>query len=145
MTTPARILIVDDEENFAKSTAHILEEEGYICRCASNTDEGLAALALEEFDLVLADIRMPGNSDLEFFHQLCDQYPDVPLIPITGYPSLDTAVRCIRLKVSDYLVKPFEVDALKECIKTCLAERCGTVPNGWRPASHGNNDWGAQP
>ncbi len=131
MTTPVRILIVDDEESFSKSTAHILEEEGYVCHCASNADEGLAALALEEFDLVLADIRMPGNdTNLEFFRQVHDQYPDIPLIAITGSPSLDTAIRCIRFKVSDYLVKPFEVDALKECVKTCLAERCGTVPTG---------------
>jgi len=117
-----KILISDDEESFLASTAHILEEDGYECHTAASSAEALAALDSVDFDLLLADIRMPGNAELKFFGQVKDDYPDLPLIVITGYPSMDTAIRGIQLKVWDYIVKPFEVDALKERVKSCLIE-----------------------
>lgn len=122
MTTGAKILIVDDEESFLKSTSRILEEEGYTCFRTSNGDEALAAVASEKFDLVLADIRMPGNFQFEFFLKLRSRFPNLPVIVITGYPSIDTAIKSIRIKVYDYIVKPIDLDVLKERIKTCLAE-----------------------
>lgn len=122
MTTPTRILIVDDEQSFLRSTARLLADEGYVCHSTGSGVEAQAALAAGEYDLVLADIRMPGNLELEFFRTMRDKYPDLPLIVITGYPSLDTAIRCIRFRVWDYLVKPIDVDTLKERIERCLAE-----------------------
>lgn len=118
-----RILITDDEESFLASTSHILEEEGYECHCAASSAEALAALEVEDFNLILADIRMPGNYELKFFHQVRDEYPDLPFIVITGYPSIDTAIRSIQLKVWDYIVKPFDIDGLKERVKSCLIEK----------------------
>ena len=118
-----KILITDDEESFLASTSYILEAEGYECHCAASSAEALAALDSEDFDLIMADIRMPGNSELKFLHQVRDDYPDIPLIVITGYPSIDSAIRSIQLKVWDYIVKPLEVDALKERVKSCLIEK----------------------
>ncbi|MFB0517362.1 MAG: response regulator [Candidatus Neomarinimicrobiota bacterium] len=118
-----KILITDDEESFLASTSHILKEEGYECHCAASSAEALATLAAEDFDLVLADIRMPGNSELKFFRQVRENYPNLPLIVITGYPSIDTAIRSIQLKVWDYIVKPFDIDGLKERVKSCLIEK----------------------
>jgi len=118
-----KILITDDEESFLASTSHILEEEGYECTSAASSAEALAALDVEDFDLLLADIRMPGNSELRFFQQVRKEYPDLPLIVITGYPSIETAIRGIQLKVWDYIVKPFDIDGLKERVKSCLIEK----------------------
>lgn len=122
MTTAAKILIVDDEEGFLVSTARILEEEGYVCHCANGSTEGLTALAGDKFDLIIADIRMPGNLELGFFSKLKDEFPDLPLIVITGYPSIDTAIRGIQLKVWDYIVKPIDIGGFLKRIKICLAE-----------------------
>lgn len=118
-----KILIADDEESFLASTAHILEEEGYKCTGAASSAEALAALDANVFDLLLGDIRMPGNSELKFFRQVRDKYPNMPFIVITGYPSIDTAISGIQLRVWDYIVKPFDVDALKERVKSCLIEQ----------------------
>ncbi len=112
MAELGRILIADDEESFLLSTAELLRDEGYECVCASDARIATAMLDKEGYDLLIADIKMPGNSDLEFIKELPRMVKGMPVILVTGYPSLSSAIQSIPLPVIAYLIKPFEFSEL---------------------------------
>lgn len=129
MTTPlARILIADDEPLFLKTTGELLTKAGYQCRCVPDAHSALDALGREPFDLVLSDLNMPGNLRLELLHAGRTQWPDVPLIVITGVPSLPTAIESLRLGIADYLLKPVSYRDLLSSIRRVLEERLEWPP-----------------
>ncbi|RMH09233.1 MAG: response regulator [Nitrospirae bacterium] len=107
-----RILLADDEETFLHSTADVLRENGYDCDCARDAQEALSFLAGGDYDLLITDINMPGNSELEFLNHLHQHGSLLPVIVITGYPSVQTAVGSFRLAALEYLQKPLEIDEL---------------------------------
>lgn len=104
----ARILIADDEETFLHSMGALLRRQGYACDCVRDAQEAAAALENRPYDLLITDIFMPGNAELEFLHELQSRGSLVPVIVVTGYPSVPTAVDSLRLSVVDYLIKPVE-------------------------------------
>lgn len=112
MRESGRILIADDEESFLKSTAHLLREEGYHCDCAADANAAEEMLRANSYDLLIADIKMPGNADLEFIRALPAIADGLPVILVTAYPALGTAIESIQLPVVSYMVKPFEFDEL---------------------------------
>src|SRR5258705_4617016 len=107
MTKQGRILIVDDEETFSHAIIELLRREGYACDGANDAAKALQLLQCETYDLVIADINMPGNVDLEFVHLLSERTPGLPVILVTGHPTLPSAIQSIRLPVVAYLLKPF--------------------------------------
>ena len=115
------ILIADDEETFRLSTAALLAREGYTCDCAKDSDEALRLLP-DDYDLLLADIRMPGNTELDFLRTVHDRMPDLPVVIVTGYPSLPTAVEALRLAAVDYLIKPLDLDHLKTTVSRAVEQ-----------------------
>ena len=119
----ARILIADDEPLFLKTTGELLTKAGYECRCVSDATAALEALARERFDLVLSDLNMPGNLRLELLHHGRTQWPEMPLIVITGVPSLPTAIESLRLGIADYLLKPVSYRDLLSSIRRTLGEQ----------------------
>ncbi len=102
-----RILLVDDEETFRLSTARLLEQEGYRCDCAQDSAEADRHLT-GEHDALLCDIRMPGNMQFEFLREVRARFPTLPIVLVTGYPSVETAVEALRLAFTDYLLKPVD-------------------------------------
>ncbi len=122
MNRPHRILIVDDEETFLRSTADLLRREGYECDCASDAKAAARLLAESEFELLIADIQMAGNGDLEFISHLPGN-KDVPVIVVTGYPSIRTAVRAVELPVTAYLIKPVDLPVLLAQIRRAIQTR----------------------
>ncbi len=117
MSEPKRILLVDDEESFLYSTADILRREGYECRCAPDARSAADLLRQGSFDLLISDIKMQGNSDLEFIKEVPEMADGMPVILVTGYPSLKSAIDSIELPVVAYLIKPFELSELLERVK----------------------------
>lgn len=115
----AHILIADDEETFRLSTAALLTREGYTCDCVKDSDEALRLLP-DDYDLLLADIRMPGNTELDFLRTVHHRMPDLPVVIVTGYPSLPTAVEALRLATVDYLIKPLDLDHLKVTVSRAV-------------------------
>jgi len=105
-----RILIADDESTFSKATADLLRLRGYECHCVATADEVLASLDRQPWDLLISDIRMPGNAHLELIHRLQTLATTLPVILVTGYPSIDSAVESLSLPVVGYLIKPFDYD-----------------------------------
>lgn len=123
-----RILVADDEDLFLHSTADLLRDEGYSCDTVSNSEEGFRALRTSPYNLLIADINMPGNTDLEFVRRGRNCFPDLPIILVTGYPELDTAVGGIEINVSNYLMKPLESDALIREVHSVISESWDARP-----------------
>lgn len=107
-----RILIADDEEIFLHSTADLLRREGFECDCVPDADAAVERLRGSSYDLLIADIKMPGNPELELVHQLPKLAPGLPAILVTGYPSLRSAIQSVQLPVVAYLIKPVDLEEL---------------------------------
>ena len=116
-----RILLLDDEETFLRSTQALLAREGYECDVAREGLDALSNLSAHCYDLLIADIRVHGNSDLELVRELAAQRIETPVILVTGYPSLRTAIDAFELPVVAYLVKPFEFADLLRNVKAAIA------------------------
>ena len=116
MSERGRILIADDEETFLHSTMDLLREQGYGCRGVPDAPSALSILSAEEYDVLVCDINMPGNSQLEFLAQVTEESPELPVIVITGYPSVGTAVESFRLSAVDYLQKPLDFQELEALV-----------------------------
>jgi len=119
----ARILIADDEPLFLRTTAALLRKEGFQCATAPNGAAALEALSQERFDLVLSDLNMPGNMKLELLRTGRTKWPEIPLIIVTGAPSLPTAIESVRLGITDYLLKPVKFEDLVSSVRRALAHR----------------------
>jgi len=112
MTGSGHILIADDEETFLYSTADLLRREGFQCDCALNGVTALEMLGKSEYELLIADIRMEGNIELELIRNLPKSVEYMPVILVTGYPSMRSAIQSIQLRVTAYLLKPLEFKEL---------------------------------
>ncbi|MEM6885709.1 MAG: sigma-54 dependent transcriptional regulator [Verrucomicrobiota bacterium] len=108
-----RILVLDDESAVRSVTADILRELDYSALAVSSTRQAEELLEKEEFDLVLSDIRLDGESGMDFLKGVRQMHPDLPLMIMTGFGTLDSAVEAIRLGVFEYLIKPIEPDFLQ--------------------------------
>jgi CheY-like chemotaxis protein len=115
-----RILIADDEEVFLDSTADLLREEGYHCDCVGDGPSAAETLAQGEYDLLIADIKMPGNPNLELVKQLEYLADGLPVILVTGYPSMESAIKSVTLPVSAYLVKPVDYEDLMSSVRKAV-------------------------
>ena len=94
------------------STADLLRREGYECVCASDAGMATQKLQASDYDLLIADIKMPGNPELEFIRDLPRIAEGMPVILVTGYPSLRSAIKSIQLPVEAYLTKPIDFKQL---------------------------------
>lgn len=121
-----RILIVDDEPLFLQTTCQLLRNEGADCSTAVDAPSALAELEknsadAREFDLVLTDLNMPGNLRWELLQAGRHRWSHVPMIVITGVPSLPSAIESLRLGVTDYLLKPVAFPELLTSVRRALA------------------------
>lgn len=115
-----RILIADDEQTFLAATAQLLRNEGFECDCAEDATIVLKKLAEKDYDLLIADIKMPGNSNLELVKYLSQSERSISIILVTGYPSQQTAIEAVKLPITAYLVKPVDFTELLQKTKTAI-------------------------
>ena len=123
-----RILIADDEPLYLRTTGELLRKAGYECVCVADGGEALRRLREEPFDLVLSDLNMPGNHGLEVLREHSAQRPRVPLVVVTGAPTLPSAIESVRLGITDYLLKPVKFEDLLSCVQRALASRSPAPP-----------------
>jgi DNA-binding response OmpR family regulator len=112
MTVHGLVLLADDEESFRESTCRLLERRGFQCQCAADADQAVAKLQQVRYDVLISDIRMPRNPDLRVVREARALDNHLPIILVTGYPAVDTAIRGINMAVDAYLTKPFDIDDL---------------------------------
>lgn len=127
--TRKRILIADDEPLYLRTTGQLLQKAGYECECVPDADAALEKLQNEKFDLILSDLNMPGNFKLELLRRGRAQWPHIPLIVITGVPSLPTAIESVRMGIADYLLKPVKYEELLASIDRVF-QHSRSVPPG---------------
>lgn len=106
MTTRGRILIADDEATFLQSTADLLRREGYECDTVMDGAGALARVSDQSYDLLITDLEMPGNADLALVRKVAAAHGGLPVMVITGVPSVRSAIACVELPVAAYLLKP---------------------------------------
>jgi DNA-binding NarL/FixJ family response regulator len=104
--------MADDEDTFLRATAALFQRAGYDCDCASEGSGVIAAAQRNAYDVVVTDINMTGNKDLELLREIRERFADLPVILVTGYPSLGTAIEALRLSAVDYLLKPVDFGEL---------------------------------
>jgi DNA-binding response OmpR family regulator len=118
--TRGRILIADDEPTFLDSTADLLRREGYVCDTAASGERALELVVDEQFDLLITDLEMPGNSDLALVRRVAQVRGGLPVIILTGFPSVRSAVASIELPVAAYLTKPVQFSELAERVHAAV-------------------------
>lgn len=123
MSTVSQILIADDEETFLTSTADLLRREGYECACAHDARSAKQMLRSGAYDVLIADINMPGNAQLEFIRELPRIKEGMLVILVTGHPSLHSAIEAVRLPVAAYLVKPCHFGDVLSAVRSALRRR----------------------
>jgi signal transduction histidine kinase len=124
MTGAARIIVIDDEVRMCESLEKLLGQEGYEVRAFVDPVRARVALLEQEpFDCVLTDIRMPGTDGLEILRAARSRDPLAPVILMTGYASLESAVEAVNEGAYDYLLKPIEFPHLRQTIERGLAKR----------------------
>ena len=123
MSYRANVLVVDDEQIVCNSCKKILSQEGHNVSVALNGREALKKVEEDKYDVVIADWKMPEIDGMEVLRIMKKNHPDIILIMITGYPSVESAVKAMRLGVSNYVPKPFTPDALTQALKKALEER----------------------
>ena len=107
-----RVLVVDDDRRMCELLAAGLGRKGFDVETRQSAAEAFDLLALSEFEVVVTDLNMAGLNGLEFCQRVAASFPDVPVIVITAFGSLETAVAAIRVGAYDFITKPFEIDEL---------------------------------
>jgi CheY-like chemotaxis protein len=114
------ILIVDDEKNIRLALSMSLETLNIPVETAASGEEALERLAQGEYGLMLLDLRMPGLGGMEVLRQVSQQRPEIKVIIITAYGSIDLAVEAMKLGAVDFLQKPFDVGQVREMVSRIL-------------------------
>jgi two-component system response regulator RegA len=107
-----KILITDDDHLFAQTLARQLTRRGHQCTLTHTSEEALAAVENQVFDAAITDLVMPGESGLILVEQLHHSDPELPILVLTGYASIATAVEAIKLGARHYLAKPASIDEI---------------------------------
>ena len=119
----ARILIIDDEEAIRDSCSLVLHKQGYDARTAADGIRGLKMLEKELFHAVLLDLKLPGLEGREVLTRIKKKSPETPVIIITGFATIESAVDTIKRGAFDYLAKPFSPEELRVIVRKALESR----------------------
>jgi len=118
-----RVLVIEDDANMRDMLAVSLKRRDFEVVSKESAITGLAALATSPFDIVVTDINMRGTDGIELCRTLASSHPQLPVIVITAFGSMDTAIAALRAGAVDFLPKPFELEALEGAIDRALEAR----------------------
>jgi DNA-binding NtrC family response regulator len=116
----SRIVVVDDELNIREALVTLLEKKQYQVRGAGTAEEALEELEAATADLILTDLKMPGMGGMEFLRRLKQKWPDIEILIMTAFGSIDTAVEAMRCGAYDYLTKPIDRERLAVVVEKAL-------------------------
>ena len=118
-----KILIADDDESIRFTLDTIFKDDGYITTTTKDGKNAKELIVQEKFDVIITDIKMPEIDGVELLKWIKDTYPQISVIMITGYASLDSSIDSLRAGADDYIVKPFDVDYLKIQVQGCIEKK----------------------
>ncbi|HJZ10872.1 MAG TPA: sigma-54 dependent transcriptional regulator [Acidobacteriota bacterium] len=123
MSSPERILVIDDEEVVREIFQRLLKSEHYSTDLCASGEEALRLTRDKEYDAVILDVMMNGIGGLGTLRELRKVDPDIPIIMVTAYASLENAIECMKQGAFDYITKPFKNDAVLLAIKKAIQQR----------------------
>jgi len=119
------VLIVEDDDDLRTLLQSVLSREEYDITVAASGEDALRKMSILSFDLALTDIRLPGIDGVQLVRDIRRRWPDIVVLVLTAYPSLESAVACLRAGVHDYLFKPCPITELRRSLREGLAKRQG--------------------
>jgi two-component system, NtrC family, response regulator HydG len=129
MNTQGKLLIVDDELSVRDSLGKWFQEEGYEVTASENASDALTQLARQRWDAALVDIKMKGTDGIELQRRMHEVDPEMMVIIMTGYASVETAVAALKNGAYDYVTKPLDPDDIAHLVKNALAHKRATEEN----------------
>jgi DNA-binding response OmpR family regulator len=124
-TCSGRVLVVDDEIYVRMALRYSLVMRGYEADDAASGPQALEMLSQRRYDLMVVDIRMPGMDGVEVMRRAREACPDLQIIVLTGYASLDSAIAAVRCHAADYLIKPASLHQVADAVARALRQRPG--------------------
>src|SRR6267378_1543207 len=119
-----RLMIVDDDPVTCELLCEVFAREGFVTRFMQGEEAALESLADESVEVLVSDIRMASRDDgLALLDHVRHQYPQLPVVLMTAFGSVETAVRAVKQGAFDYVSKPFDIDALVATVRRALATR----------------------
>jgi len=118
-----RILVLDDEQIVLESVSRVLEGENYQVVICRKGQEAVEALKGRSFDILITDMKMPGMNGLQAMEALTEVDPDLSMIMLTGYATIDSAVQAMKIGAVDYIKKPFTPDQLSDLVGKVMGGR----------------------
>jgi len=115
-----KILVVDDDAIVIKSCRRILEAEGLEVTTVPGADEALEKIKQSEFDLLLMDVKMPRHDGIFLMREIKKNWPDIPIIVMSGYPTPETISDVLKLGAAQFIPKPFRPDELTKVVHQVL-------------------------
>ncbi|MFI4856051.1 MAG: sigma-54-dependent transcriptional regulator, partial [Phycisphaerales bacterium JB065] len=119
----ATVLVVDDKESLRDSVGFTLQRAGFTILSASDGESALSIVAKRRPDAMVTDLKMPGMSGVELIERVREIDDDLPMVLMTAFGTVDTAVRAIKSGAFDYITKPFEGDELVIAVKRAIEHR----------------------
>ncbi len=126
---PSRILVVDDERDICRALEFLLSREGYKVVTAGGGQEALRKIDSEDFDLVLTDLKMEGMDGMQVLENALAGHPNLIVVIMTAFASVESAVEAMKKGASDYLVKPFINEDVKMTVRRLLEHRKVVLEN----------------
>ncbi|MCD6397800.1 MAG: response regulator [Spirochaetaceae bacterium] len=123
-----KLLVIDDEQIVLDSVKRILSKESYNLTLTTKSREGLKLALSEDFDLILTDIKMPEIGGMRVLRDIKREKPETPVVILTGYATVQSAVGAMKLGASDYLEKPFLPDVLLRTIEKVISKASNNDP-----------------
>jgi DNA-binding NtrC family response regulator len=115
-----KILVVDDDAIVIKSCRRILEAEGFQVSAVPNVDNALEAIKNSDLDLLLIDVKMPKRDGMYLMREVKKNWPEIPTIVMSGYPTPETIAEALRLGATLFIPKPFRPDELIKSVRQVL-------------------------
>src|SRR5438093_1428199 len=126
---PARVLLIDDDPGLSEVIELLLSREGYGVERAGTLKAGIARSGAAGIDLVITDLKLPDGTGLDAIREIRGVHPALPIIMITSYSSMESAIGALRAGAVDYIIKPFDNDELLHAVSRALNERRITREN----------------
>ncbi len=121
MADQPTLLVVDDDVEICRACGRIFSRQGFRVEECSDAREGLNFATEHDYSVILLDIRMPEMDGIQFVEELRKKKRDTPVILMTGYPSVPSAMSAVRLGASDYITKPFTPEQIARSVHRVLA------------------------
>lgn len=134
-----RVLIVDDERDFRNSLSEALTSAGHEVTECNDAAEAVSRVQALPFDVVITDLRMPGQGGLDLLKAAAGRLPDAILLVMTAYGSMETAIEALRIGAHDYLLKPFRLEALVKKVELLVRHQAALAENRFLRATLENH------